>query len=88
MKKFMVVLVIGASACSLAPPSQPSTSSLDVVELSAVEARERMASGAFTSEALTRAYLDRIAKVDDDGPKLDAVIELNPRAIADAQALD
>jgi len=88
MKQFMVVLVIGASACSLAPPSQPSTSSLDVVELSAVEARERMTSGAFTSEALTRAYLDRIAKVDDDGPKLDSVIELNPKAIAEAQALD
>lgn len=47
-----------------------------------------MASGAVTSEALTRAYLDRIAKVDDDGPRLDSVIELNPKAIADAQALD
>ncbi len=47
-----------------------------------------MASGAVTSEALTRAYLDRIAKVDDDGPRIGSVIELNPKAIADAQALD
>ena len=47
-----------------------------------------MASGNLTSEALTKAYLDRIAKVDDSGPKLDSVIELNPNAVADAAALD
>jgi amidase len=47
-----------------------------------------MASGQLTSEALTKAYLDRIAKIDDSGPKLDSVIELNPNAAADAAALD
>lgn len=66
----------------------PTRPVIDVVELSAVDARDRMASGALTSEALTRAYLDRIAAVDDGGPRLDAVIELNPKAMADAAALD
>ena len=47
-----------------------------------------MASGQLTSEALTQAYLDRIAQVDDAGPTLDAVIEINPQAVADAAALD
>jgi amidase len=47
-----------------------------------------MASGSLTSEALTRAYLDRIAKIDDAGPELDAVIEINPRAVSEAAALD
>ncbi len=47
-----------------------------------------MAAGTLTSEALTKAYLDRIAQIDDAGPKLDAVIELNPKALADAAALD
>lgn len=92
MKKLAVLLLaIGNFACSSnapAPPAQPAAPALDVAELSAIDARDRMASGAITSEQLTRAYLDRIAKMDDAGPKLDSVIELNPNAVADAQALD
>ena len=41
-----------------------------------------------TSEALTQAFLDRIAAVDDAGPTLNAVLALNPNALADAKALD
>ena len=40
------------------------------------------------SHQLTQAYLDRIAKIDDAGPTLAAVIETSPTAIADADALD
>ncbi len=47
-----------------------------------------MAAGQLTSAALTRAYLDRIAQIDDAGPKLDSVIEVNPNAAAEAAALD
>ncbi len=36
----------------------------------------------------TQAYLDRIAAIDDAGPTLNAVIELNPDALKDADALD
>ncbi|MDI1450967.1 amidase [Polyangium sp. 6x1] len=78
-----------------ARPGGPSTiprggaaSALDVVELSAADARDRMARGTLTARELTQAYLDRIAQIDDAGPRLDAVIELNPRALADAEALD
>jgi amidase len=86
---FVIVLAICAASCSSGSPGSPlSPAGLDIVELSATDARDRMASGAVTSEALTRAYLDRIAKVDDDGPRLDSVIELNPKAVAEAQALD
>jgi amidase len=91
MKKLLVILAIGMAACSQpAPvaPVAPAAPAVDVVELSATDARDRMASGQLTSETLTRAYLDRIAKIDDAGPKLDAVIELNPKAVTDAAALD
>src|SRR5690606_8134168 len=48
----------------------------------------RMTRGELGSHALTQAYLDRIAAIDDAGPMLSAVIELNPRALAEADARD
>jgi amidase len=74
-----------APTTAAAPAGKPA---VDVVELSAVEARDRMAAGSLTSQALTQAYLDRIAKIDDAGPTLNSVIELNPSAVSEAAALD
>jgi len=48
----------------------------------------RMAAGSLTARELTAAYLQRIADVDRAGPKLNAVIEVNPDALAIADALD
>jgi amidase len=67
---------------------QPAAATIDVVELSATEAARRMAAGELSSHALTEAYLQRIASNDDAGPTLNAVIELNPQALAEADALD
>jgi amidase len=47
-----------------------------------------MASGALTALELTRAYLERIAAFDHDGPRLNAILETNPDAEAVAAALD
>ena len=95
MKRLSIAgVVVLLSACASPPTSAPGSSSatvgrpLDVVELSATDARARMASGELTSLALAQAYLDRIAKIDDAGPTLGAVIEINPQAVADATALD
>ena len=44
--------------------------------------------GGGTAASITQSYLDRIASVDDAGPKLNAVIAVNPNALANAQALD
>ncbi|MEO6246059.1 MAG: amidase family protein [Opitutaceae bacterium] len=48
----------------------------------------RMASGSLTARELTSAYLARIAAIDKSGPKLNAIIELNPDALALADQLD
>ena len=48
----------------------------------------QMQTGALTSHALTAAYLQRITEIDRAGPTLRSVIEINPEALAMADALD
>ncbi|HEV7405891.1 MAG TPA: amidase [Chthoniobacteraceae bacterium] len=48
----------------------------------------RMAAGTLTAHELTAAYLRRIAEIDRSGPKLNAVLELNPDALTIADGLD
>jgi amidase len=92
MNRFVQVITLTAlvSGCRSGPERATAsvTQSVDVVELSAIDARARLADGTLTSHALTQAYLDRIAAVDDAGPRLDAVIETNAAALSDAEALD
>ena len=69
-------------------PTARQAPSVDVVDLSVADAQRRMTAGTLTSRALTRAYLDRIAAIDDSGPRLNAVIDINPAALKDAEARD
>ena len=47
-----------------------------------------MTSGRYTSRRLVELYLQRIAQIDAEGPRLRSVIETNPDALAIADALD
>ncbi|HZI82029.1 MAG TPA: amidase family protein [Vicinamibacterales bacterium] len=60
----------------------------DAFEKSIRELQADMASGATTAVGLVRFYLRRIAAFDQAGPRLNAVLALNPRAEAVAAALD
>ena len=53
-----------------------------------VELQRMMDSGRLTSADLVEQYLERIRNFDKAGPKLNAVIELNPDAMDIARALD
>ena len=44
--------------------------------------------GALTARKLVEAYLDRIERYDRGGPKINALISLNPRALDEADRLD
>ncbi len=61
---------------------------VDIVEADIATLQAAMQSGETTSVALVRAYLARIRAIDKTGPRINAVIELNPDAIAIARALD
>lgn len=60
----------------------------DVEEKSLAQLQADLTSGAVTSEQLVQAYLDRIERIDRNGPSLNSVIALNPNALEQARALD
>ena len=50
--------------------------------------QQKMQSKEYTSRSITKMYLKRIETIDKNGPKLNAVIELNKDALAIADAMD
>lgn len=73
------------------PAAAPPTSApipFAYAEADIADLQARMASGELDSVTLARAYLDRIARLDRAGPRLRAVIELNPDALREAAQLD
>src|SRR5690242_1585025 len=50
--------------------------------------QQYMQSAKYTSREITEIYLKRIAAIDKNGPKLNAIIELNPDALSIADAMD
>jgi amidase len=59
-----------------------------VLEAGVVEQQARMGAGKLSAHALVSQYLARIAAIDNAGPRLHAVIELNPDALTIATSLD
>ena len=57
-------------------------------EATVAELQAMMASRRLTSEELTQYYLDRIVGLDQNGPGVNSVIELNPDALATARDAD
>lgn len=76
-------LLVGCTATS-----QQIGSETDVTTLSVVALQRALAQGTLSSEQVTVAFLNRIEQVDDNGPRLNAVLEVNPDAVSIARALD
>src|ERR1700687_3874052 len=57
-------------------------------EWTVAQLQAEMASGKLTSENLTREYIARIIALDQNGPGVNAVIELNPDALDMARHAD
>jgi len=70
----------------LPPPAPAST--FDVTEKSIVQLLAAQRIGTVTSHDLVEKYLARIKAYDQDGPRLNAMIALNPKALDEADALD
>ncbi len=83
VKKFLSAALLTCASLAIARAAEFPFAEATIDDLQA-----HMAAGTLTSRELTAAYLARIAEIDKAGPKLNAVIELNPEALAIADTLD
>jgi len=71
-----------------AAPASAAAASYDVTEKSIEELQRAMTAGEVTSRRLVDLYLARIDAYDKQGPALNAIVAVNPRAREAADALD
>jgi amidase len=57
-------------------------------EMTIIELQEKMDSGALNARTITQMYQGRILALDKAGPGINAILELNPDALAIADSLD
>src|SRR6478672_2732926 len=92
----LATVAVGVRAGSQAPqvgligplPAPAPASTFDVTEKSIVQLLAAQRIGTVTSHDLVEKYLARIRAYDQDGPRLNAMIALNPHALEEADALD
>jgi Asp-tRNA(Asn)/Glu-tRNA(Gln) amidotransferase A subunit family amidase len=72
----------------LALPATAAAQRFEVMEATIADVHGALSSGRLTCHELVQAYLDRIAAYDKQGPSLNAIQTLNPRALAEADSLD
>ncbi len=72
-----------AEAGGAAPPAD-----FELAEVSLAELAAGMQAGKWTARSLVEKYMARIAALNQSGPALRCVLEINPDALADAEALD
>ncbi len=76
---------LSAWARRVAPPVAPP---FELEEATIAELQAGMKAGKYTARSLAATYLQRIEELDRKGPALRAVLEVNPDALAAAEALD
>ncbi len=77
----LAALLLPTSAAAQNVPTQHN-------EATVAQLQAEMASGMLTSEKLTQEYITRILALDQNGPGVNAIIELNPDALVMARNAD
>jgi amidase len=78
----------GASGAAAPARTAAAAGDFELEEATIAGLQEDLAAGRRTSRGLVDAYLARIAALDRHGPELRALLEVNPEALALADALD
>ena len=87
MRSSRFVLTLALVALSLATP-RAQTRSFELTTASIADIHAAVDAGKLTYEGLVGLYLKRIEAYDKQGPRLNAVITVNPRALEIARGLD
>jgi amidase len=102
-RKFLRNSVIGGVAAAIATTVKPVVTqalkryapvyandvpSFEFEEITIADLQDAMKSGKYTARSIAESYLERISQIDKQGPAINSVIELNPDALAIAEALD
>ena len=89
----MAQMTVGRSASSVSQASLPSATpfrikSFEWEEATIAQLQAAMKSGKTTAVSLVNHYRRRIAEVDQSGPAINSILDLNPDALAIARELD
>ncbi len=102
-RRFLRASLIGGAAAAVATAVKPmSTNALEPSapnrpdeiaafefdEITIADLQDAMKSGKYSARSIAEKYLARIDQIDKQGPAINSIIELNPDALAIADALD
>lgn len=76
--RLWLILAVGAVTALTSSPAVRAAE-LELATATVADLQRAMAAGTLTSERLVELYLARIAAYDQQGPKLNTIITLNPR---------
>ena len=80
-------ILLSSGGCAPSIPEPPKVV-FTLEETTIADINAAFDAGALSCEQLVQLYLDRVAAYDDDGPRLNSIITVNPRALDTARALD
>jgi amidase len=85
---FRVAMAVGVALATPIASAQQAPAPFNVVEATIADIHGAMTAHRLTCHALVQAYLSRIEAYDKQGPDINAIVEINPDALAEADVLD
>src|SRR6266699_2791894 len=86
MRRVGIAMLI--AACQLLVSAPASAQSFQLMETSIADVHQAMHKGTVTCHELVEQYLKRVRKFDQEGPKVNAMLYVDPRALQQADAMD
>jgi len=88
VKHLMFILGLGAAVTLAAQSQQPPSAAFQIEEATIAQIHTAMRAGRLTCRGLVEQYLKRIEAYDKTGPAINAIVVVNPDALAQADAMD